>query len=85
MIDTDPDPFSPCSTSTVKLTANVTMTSGSGSLGNSYSYLWVPDKHIILSSSNPPTPFSDFILVDLASLSTEAYQVYVYNDQCWGK
>ncbi|MBK7965628.1 MAG: hypothetical protein IPK10_10315 [Bacteroidetes bacterium] len=82
MIDTDPVPFSPCSTS-VTLTANVTMTSGSGSLVNDYCYLWVPDKHIIGTPPNQPTPFGSSIDIDLTNLTTEAYQVYVYNDQCW--
>ena len=81
-IATIPDPILPCSSS-VTLTANVAMTSGSGSLVNDYCYLWVPDKHIIGNPPNQPTPFSSSINVDLTNLKTEAYQVYVYNDQCW--
>ena len=77
-ISTDPDPFSPCTSQTVTLTANVTMTTTTGNLGNQYSYLWVPDKHIIGSN-----PFNQDIEIDINNLTSEAYQVFVFNDECW--
>ncbi|MBK9317573.1 MAG: T9SS type A sorting domain-containing protein [Bacteroidetes bacterium] len=57
----------------ITLTADINTTSTA-----TYSYLWVPDKHILDNN-----PFQQSIVLDNENLTTQAYQVFVFDGQCW--
>jgi Secretion system C-terminal sorting domain len=67
----------PCSTQTITLSATANPTPVTTEI---FTYLWVPDKH--LTGINP-TPFSQNIEIDNSELSSESYQVFVFDGQCW--
>ncbi|MBL7922571.1 MAG: hypothetical protein JNL88_00075, partial [Bacteroidia bacterium] len=66
----------PCADQDIALTADINTTSVD--INNSYTYLWVPDRHI--TDSNP---FQQNISLNNTTLTTEAYQVFVFDGQCW--
>ncbi|MBP6511407.1 MAG: T9SS type A sorting domain-containing protein [Bacteroidia bacterium] len=66
----------PCADQDITLTADITTTSND--TNNAYTYLWVPDRHILDNN-----PFQKNIVLDNSLLTTEAYQVFVYDGQCW--
>jgi hypothetical protein len=60
----------------ITLTADINTTSTD--INNTYTYLWVPDKHILDNN-----PFQQSIVLDNENLTTQAYQVFVFDGQCW--
>ena len=66
----------PCADQDIVLTADINTTSSD--INNDYTYLWVPDKHI--ADNNP---FQQSITLNNSALTTEAYQVFVFDGQCW--
>ncbi len=66
----------PCADHFITLTADIT--TSSSDINNDYTYLWVPDKHI-----QDNNPFQQNIVLNNSILTTEAYQVFVYDGQCW--
>ena len=65
-----------CADEDIILTADISTTSSD--IYNEYTYLWVPDKHI--TDNNP---FQKNIVLSNSLLTTEAYQVFVFDGQCW--